>query len=558
MDIRSRLSNLERHYALLPTGSAPEPVQSLLQVIMDFRQVLWRTNLEVTFFGAFKAGKSTLINALLGEAILPSRANRATGVITKIGYGEQKQVSILRRIANNQIAEEIISYEELARYILLDVTNSTAKAPEGVEAVSIQLPRTILKQGCTLVDTPGLMDDRVLTEKSYQELKKSDLAVMVLSADKLLSQREKEAIVQVNDFLNGNIVFIVNRLDSVEEEERAEILDWAKAGLVGVGNFWVGQPRLFATQAEKALAARQKGSKLGSALEGLLSFEQWLERLVSHPIGQKIAILSRLGILKSHLTKALYYFQSELTQAQQLATTLHQAQVEALEQQEANFRQIIREDRARLNHLRNQLDQWGEMFVQDCTTLIKSLMDTEPDWAEKLHGCLTPAIQAYTQRVYQGIQSKELNTQIEIPVFFPSLSNTEIADVENPAETWGTWMGIVLGIAAPGAWFIGAPIGAVVGNWLGKVLFEEEIQQKTLASVELMARSLLPMLRAESERYLNEVDRLLIDCEQSYNPQSQDLPALLAAQHTKQYYHGLVSWCDQFLNAINQIRLEVE
>jgi len=93
---------------------------------------------------------------------------------------------------------------------------------------------------------------------------------------------------------------------------------------------------------------------------------------------------------------------------------------------------------------------------------------------------------------------------------------------------------------------------------LGKVLFEEEIQQKTLASVELMARSLLPTLRAEAERYLNEVDRLLVDFGQSYNPQSQDLPALLAAQHTKQYYHGLVSWCDQFLNAINQIRLEVE
>jgi len=92
MDICSRLSNLERHYALLPTGSAPEPVQSLLQSIMDFRQVLWRTNLEVTFFGAFKAGKSTLLNALLGEAMLPSRANRATGVITKISYGEQKQV----------------------------------------------------------------------------------------------------------------------------------------------------------------------------------------------------------------------------------------------------------------------------------------------------------------------------------------------------------------------------------------------------------------------------------------------------------------------------------
>ncbi len=549
-----KLSNLERHYALLPTGSAPEPVQTLLQSIMDFRQVLWRTNLEVTFFGAFKAGKSTLLNAILGESVLPSRANRATGVITKILYGEQKQATIFRRTGNNQITKKIIRYEELAQYILLDVTNSTSKAPEDIEVISIEFPRAILKQGCTLVDTPGLMDDPLLTEKSYRELKKSDLAVMVLSADKLLSQKEKEAIAQVNDFLNGNIVFIVNRLDMVEQKERAEILDWAKAGLMGVGNVWIGQPRIFATEAEKALTARQNDSQLVEALDGLWSFEQWLERLISHPIGKKVAILSRLGVLKSHFREALCYFQLELAQAQRLVKT----QVTALAEERANLKQAIKTDRLRLSHLRTQIDQWGERFVQDCITLVKSLIDSEPDWTEKLQECLTAAIEAHIQRVYQGVQSIVLQSQIQIPVFVPGLANTEITALENPAETWGTWLGLVLGIAAPGAWFIGAPIGASLGSWLGKALFAEEIKQKTLASIEQAVLHLLPTLRAETERYIEEVDLLLFNFEQLHQEQFLTSSALRAAQQTEQYYCGLVSWCKEFLMTINDLQQAIE
>lgn len=48
-----------------------------------------------------------------------------------------------------------------------------------------------------------------------------------------------------NDLLNGNLVFVVNRLDQVEEEERENILDWAYDSVEGLGNSIVGAPRLF-------------------------------------------------------------------------------------------------------------------------------------------------------------------------------------------------------------------------------------------------------------------------------------------------------------------------
>jgi len=49
---------------------------SYLQPIADFRQVLTRVRWHVTFFGAFKVGKSTVVNAICGSAVLPIRNNQ--------------------------------------------------------------------------------------------------------------------------------------------------------------------------------------------------------------------------------------------------------------------------------------------------------------------------------------------------------------------------------------------------------------------------------------------------------------------------------------------------
>src|SRR5690349_19608628 len=47
------------------------------------------------FFGVFKAGKSTLLNALIGSDLLPARTLRATGLVTEIVHHATPQARLL-------------------------------------------------------------------------------------------------------------------------------------------------------------------------------------------------------------------------------------------------------------------------------------------------------------------------------------------------------------------------------------------------------------------------------------------------------------------------------
>jgi len=100
MDFRLSLSTLDCFFYSIPTSNAPEQVKVLLQPIADFQQVIQRTDRQVTFFGVFNAGKSTLLNAIIGSRVLPTHVNRATGVITKLVMLPSRQLTlfVLRQV----------------------------------------------------------------------------------------------------------------------------------------------------------------------------------------------------------------------------------------------------------------------------------------------------------------------------------------------------------------------------------------------------------------------------------------------------------------------------
>lgn len=62
----------------------------LSNVSDNFRQGVFR----LLVLGDMKRGKSTLLNAIIGEKILPTGVNPCTAVLTIVRYGENKQVTI--------------------------------------------------------------------------------------------------------------------------------------------------------------------------------------------------------------------------------------------------------------------------------------------------------------------------------------------------------------------------------------------------------------------------------------------------------------------------------
>ena len=99
--------------------------------------------------GQFKRGKTTFINALLGEEILPTGILPLTSIITLIRFGITKRAEVVfldkRRCT--------IDATELRQYVS---ESENTKNEKKVHHVELMYPSHFLKNGIVLIDTPGV------------------------------------------------------------------------------------------------------------------------------------------------------------------------------------------------------------------------------------------------------------------------------------------------------------------------------------------------------------------------------------------------------------------
>jgi len=533
------LSRLDPFFAF-DIQAAPQPAQHALRSIVSYRRTLWRPERQITFFGAFKAGKSTLLNSLIGASLLPTRVNRATGVAVKVRCASQLSATVLRATPDGRTAEETIDVRDMARHVLLRLSGSTATSPPGVEEVCIRLPLSFL-QGGVLVDTPGLLEDEMLAERCHRELEHTDLAVMVLSADKILSRNEREAVRRIHELLKGNIVCVVNRLDLVDEEDRDEVLDWARTALGGTGNALVGRARVFTA-----------GAPSGSP-----ELRMWLETLLVTGAVESVAVLSRLGILEQRLIDAGSCLQ-ELQSGAQRVTEVVRVEEEARQAMERTAMQKdIAEDRLELKAFQGRLAALGERFVEVSVDRTRRRMEEDRDWTRtgriSAHLSVTEALESYASDLEEGARAAVQRSRLPLPDFDIKhwIVNADVSAKRHaPSEIGASFGSRVLGTT-------GKTLGASVGGWIEKSVFGQDAEREALSRVEELARSMVPALLAESREYLGRADRLLEDAHTYYERWRRASPRLEEARQIEETYGSLVGWCADFVSEVRAMMREV-
>lgn len=118
---------------------------------------LRRPSTVVCVVGEFKQGKSSLINALLGQSVCPVDDDLATSAITLVRWGEQPS-AIVRRKAESGVAgdppiTQTITISEVDDWVSEIGNPGNHKR---VDRVEIIVPSPLLKQGLVIVDTPGM------------------------------------------------------------------------------------------------------------------------------------------------------------------------------------------------------------------------------------------------------------------------------------------------------------------------------------------------------------------------------------------------------------------
>jgi Dynamin family len=189
----------------------------------EIRQLAARIN-EGRYFvacvGQFKRGKSTLLDALVGEPILPTGVAPVTAVPTVLRHGTTRAARVL--IENEW---QPIAAEDLSLYVSEESNPENAKQVAGVE-VFVHSP--LLASGMCLVDTPGIGSVFAgNTETTRKFMPQIDAAILVIGADPPISGEELSLIEAVAANV-GDFLVVLNKVDRVSAVERAEASAFAR------------------------------------------------------------------------------------------------------------------------------------------------------------------------------------------------------------------------------------------------------------------------------------------------------------------------------------------
>lgn len=194
--------------------------QQLADEVAAYAMTEGDRTLRATVFGRYSDGKSTLINALLGRRLLAWGLRPTTGVPTELRWGADGAKIVFRDGAQKEV-----SLADTDEYSNLDVDS---RARDEVERIIVST--RLLQEWITLIDTPGVLDTDRQTERARREIAAADIVLLVLRADKLLSQTERNfAIDYLTTDLKKPVVPVVNFLGMTDPSGHGELRDTLKA-----------------------------------------------------------------------------------------------------------------------------------------------------------------------------------------------------------------------------------------------------------------------------------------------------------------------------------------
>ncbi|GAB4509041.1 MAG: dynamin family protein [Anaerolineae bacterium] len=200
--------------ALLAEMGAHEDSKRLMDVARDLREAFFL----VVIIGEFNSGKSTFVNALLGDELLPMGITPTTEVIEMIRYGSE------------------VSHRPISQDDSLQVWVHPGTGAEGV----------------AIVDTPGtgsVFQRHETTAKEF--LHRSDLVIFLVNAKRAFAETERIYLETAKNY-GKKIILVVNQVDLLQPSEQQTVkrfIEQQVKELLGL------QPLMFMVSARESLRA---------------------------------------------------------------------------------------------------------------------------------------------------------------------------------------------------------------------------------------------------------------------------------------------------------------
>lgn len=195
---------------------------------MEKKIVEMRTQLEEPFYllvaGEYNSGKSSFINAMCGEHVLPDGPTPTTNRITLLTYGEKVEVK--------------------------EVSDHLCQATYPMESL----------KDVTLVDTPGtnsiILEHAALTESFVH---RAELVLFVTSSDHPFTESERQFLQFLKSKWGRKVLFVLNKIDLKTPEELNEIVAFLEKNCYRLLGF---EPKILLVSAKEAYKAKVEGDML--------------------------------------------------------------------------------------------------------------------------------------------------------------------------------------------------------------------------------------------------------------------------------------------------------
>jgi predicted GTPase len=244
--------------------------------------------------GEFNHGKTTFVNALLGENALPVGVTPTTATIHHIHWAERPEAFVVSAAGEKRP----LPFDEVKRFAVggggpLDAAQVAAGTD--VDHLEIGYPAALLRERILLVDTPGVNDLSLQrADITYSYIPRADAVLFLLDAGQILKESER---VFLNDKLlkasRDKIVFVITKWDLLSPEEQREALAYAKNHLSTL----VKEPVVFPVSGETALGGNLAGSGLPELVAHLTRFlaDERGRILLDNALGEGLSVAQLLS-----------------------------------------------------------------------------------------------------------------------------------------------------------------------------------------------------------------------------------------------------------------------
>lgn len=576
------------------------------------------TNFYLSTIGDFSSGKSTLINTIIKRKLLKVASAATTAVPTYIYKGKNNRVVVNVKCDNGE-KYDLTSEKDVSKFqkefgiqlpTEIDERISLLTADKElslkIEEVNIELPDDGLANGLCIIDTPGTNPGADYAAKHEEITKhilneKADAIIILFPAYKAYTHTFEEFLKDNAEYFMKDAIFVVTKMDTVDEEERDDVIRFVKTNLRN--NFHLKDPQVLSCSArlsgkdpywsdkfkefEKSLMDKLAQNRQRIVTERLIKLSnELLTSIQSEILSQKVGFENRLTVLHNHSVPNLISVLADSKDAAINALSrIWSAHNKAVKSEGTYLEnKIMQEVNSGLNACNTKSEVTGYVknsLVSDIEAACEDIYAISERHTQKLNEALSSANAGMIKKLkkYYGEigsvlpKSSSLSTsvhQVDIADKLIGLSG-KIGDFQDRVDYIAAGGGaaltaLILTGLGPIGWIIGGVAALVGGNWLFVNFARNKVRDSVSEKIPEISKSIVHelcsgmqtncgkariALEAKNDELVAQYKPVYETLERQFNSEKEELTRQIQRSEKTQ------SRIKTVLQQINQIKGEI-